>query len=91
MKKCNCRQAYLCSHNKTASFNTRRPLKIVVQYRRNARRLKAAGRPEEAAAWAEKARTIDEKEQEKWSSRVAESIVASPWGANEVSPTLLVM
>ena len=40
-------------------------------------------RPEEAAAWLEKARTIDEKEQEKWSSRVAESIVASPWGANE--------
>lgn len=42
-------------------------------------------RPEEAAAWAEKARVIDEKEQEKWSHRVAESIVASPWGANEAA------
>ena len=43
VKKCNCRYAYLCRHNKTASYNTRRPLKIVVQYRRNAKRLKAAG------------------------------------------------
>jgi hypothetical protein len=63
VKKCNCKQPYLCSHNKTASFNTRRPLKVVVQYRRNARRLKAAGRPDEASAWNEKARLIDEQEQ----------------------------
>ena len=47
VKKCNCTQPYLCRHNKTASYNTRRPSKVVVQYRRNGRRLKQAGRPEE--------------------------------------------
>jgi hypothetical protein len=29
--------------------------------------------------WEEKAREIDEREQEKWRSRIAESIVSSPW------------
>ncbi|KAJ1392127.1 hypothetical protein B484DRAFT_408560, partial [Ochromonadaceae sp. CCMP2298] len=54
VKKCNCEQSYTCRHNKTASYNTRRPSHVVVQYRRNAKRLKQAGRPDEAAAWTEK-------------------------------------
>lgn len=85
VKKCNCATAYTCRHNKTASYNTRRPTHTVIQYRRNAKRLKQAGRPEEAAAWDEKAKELDEKEQEKWRGRVAESIVSSPWGANEAA------
>ena len=40
VKKCNCQTSYTCRHNKTASYNTRRPVKQVVEYRRNARRLK---------------------------------------------------
>jgi hypothetical protein len=47
VKKCNCTAPYLCRHNKTASYNTRRPSKIVVQYRRNGKRLRQGGRPEE--------------------------------------------
>eukprot|EP01038_Epipyxis_sp_PR26KG_P010121 gene10121-13604_t len=85
VKKCNCATPYTCRHNKTASYNTRRPLHVVVQYRRNARRLKQAGRPEEGAAWEEKAKEIDDKEQERWRNRVADSIVSSPWGANEAA------
>ena len=34
-------------------------------------------------AWEEKAKEIDELEQEKWCQRVSASIVSSPWGANE--------
>ena len=84
-KKCNCLHEYTCRHNKTASYNTRRPSHTVVQYRRNAKRLKEAGRPEEALAWKEKAQALDDEEQEKWRLRVADSIVASPWGANEAA------
>lgn len=85
VKKCNCATPYTCRHNKTASYNTRRPTHTVVTYRRNAKRLKAAGRPEEASAWEEKAKEIDEREQEQWRARVADSIVSSPWGANEAA------
>lgn len=84
-KKCTCDKAYVCKHNKTASYNTRRPVYKVVLYRRNAARLKKAGRIEEGNAWAEKAREIDEEEQEKWRGRVAKSVVESPWGATEAS------
>jgi hypothetical protein len=83
VKKCNCREPYLCRHNKTASYNTRRPSKTVVTYRRNAKRLKHAGRPDEAIVWDEKAKELDEKEQEQWRIRIANGIIASPWGANE--------
>jgi len=66
-----------------ASYNTRRPTKTVVQYRRNGKRLRQSGRPEEGAAWEEKAADIDFAAQEEWRVHIASSIVASPWGANE--------
>ena len=81
--KCTCRDPYICSHNKIASSNTRKPAKVVIEYRRNAKRLKQAGRPEEAQIWEEKAQRIDDEDQERWSRRVARHIVSSPWGANE--------
>jgi len=83
VKKCSCAKGFLCKHNKMASYNTRRAKPIVVKYRRNAKRLKHGGRPEEGLIWDEKAREIDEKHQEEWRSRIALSIVHSPWGANE--------
>jgi len=83
VKKCNCTKGFLCRHNKTASYNTRRPSKTVVQYRRNGKRLRHSGRPEEGLIWDEKAKEIDEKQQEEWRNRIALSIVHSPWGANE--------
>ena len=60
VKKCNCAEPYLCRHNKVVSYNTRRPTKVVVQYRRNGKRLRQSGRPEEGAAWEEKAKEIDQ-------------------------------
>ena len=71
VKKCNCQHAYLCKHNKTTSYNTRRPTKLVVQYRRNAKRLKHGGRAEESTAWEEKANELDQQEQEEWREKVA--------------------
>ena len=82
-KKCTCRDPYVCQHNKIASYNSRKPAKVVIEYRRNAKRLKQAGRPEESQIWEEKAQKIDDEDQEKWCKRVAQSIVCSPWGANE--------
>ena len=83
VKKCNCTQPYLCRHNKTASYNTRRPSTIVLQYRRNCKRLRLEGRPDEAAVWEQKAKEIDEIDQDKWCQRVCTNVVSSPWGANE--------
>jgi hypothetical protein len=82
-KKCNCPKAYLCRHNKTASYNTRRSSRTVVTYRRNAKRLRLAGRAEEAQIWEDKARDMDEKEQDAWRKHIADGIISSPWGANE--------
>ena len=81
-KKCTCRDPYVCQHNKIASYNSRKPAKVVIEYRRNAKRLKQAGRPEESQIWEEKAQKIDDEDQEKWCKRVAQAIVCSPWGAN---------
>ena len=83
VKKCNCGNWYLCRHNKTASYNTRRPAQEVIQYRRNSKRLRRGGRTEDAQMWEEKAQEIDYGDQNKWRDRVANSIIASPWGANE--------
>ena len=33
VKRCNCPEPYLCRHNKTASYNTRRPAKEVLKYK----------------------------------------------------------
>ena len=82
-KKCNCTDWYLCRHNKTASWNTRRAKPKVVQYRRNSKRLKRGGRTDDAAMWEEKANELDQDDQEEWRIRVASGIVTSPWGANE--------
>lgn len=82
VKKCNCPQPYLCTHNKTASYNTRKSKKVVLQYRQNAKRLKKGGKLEEAAQWEDKAREIDDQEQENWRKRISVSITASTWGGS---------
>ncbi|CAM9793896.1 unnamed protein product, partial [Phaeothamnion confervicola] len=43
-----CQKPYLCRHNKTASYNTRKPTRDVIRLRQNAERLRATGRIEEA-------------------------------------------
>jgi hypothetical protein len=82
VKKCVCMEFYLCKHNKVSSYNTRKPTKVVVQYRRNGKRLRQSGRPEEGQAWDEKAAEIDASFQEKWRDHIATAIVSSAWGAN---------
>jgi len=90
VKKCNCGNWYLCRHNKTASYNTRRPAQEVIQFRRNSKRLRRGGRSEDAQMWEDKAAEIDYGEQNKWRERIATSIIASPWGANEAMVDKLV-
>lgn len=48
-QSCACSKKYLCHHNKTASFNTRRPTKEVIHFRKNAKRLRHGGRLDESA------------------------------------------
>eukprot|EP01041_Mallomonas_annulata_P011295 gene11295-23634_t len=85
VKKCNCLKPYLCRHNKTASYNTRKPSKDVVKYRRISRRLKEGGKSEEANYWQERAEELDFSEQEAWRRKVSNGIVQAPWGANDAA------
>jgi hypothetical protein len=44
--------------------------------------LKKGGKIEEAAEWEEKARKLDDEQQEIWRNRIATSIVTSKWGGS---------
>ncbi|CAN0026522.1 unnamed protein product, partial [Scytosiphon promiscuus] len=79
---CSCEKKYLCHHNKTASFNTRRPKKEVIHFRKNAKRLRHGGRLDESAAWEEKAAELDADHLDKWREEVAASLTASAWGGS---------
>lgn len=82
IKKCNCSNWYVCRHNKSASYNTRRPTPDVVNFKRNSERLKKKGQLDEAMMWEDKAMELDDKHQEKWRNNVSKSISVSPWGPN---------
>ena len=82
IKKCNCSNWYVCRHNKSASYNTRRPTPDVVNFKRNSERLKKKGQLDEAMMWEDKALELDDKHQEKWRNNVSKSISVSPWGPN---------
>ena len=84
-KVCQCKQQYLCRHNRTSSYNTRRPSKNVVMYRQNGERLRQASREDESRRWEIKAEELDDKEQREWRDRIAASLIHSPWGANEAA------
>jgi len=83
IKSCNCECDYLCHHNKTSSWNIRKPKPIVILYRKNSKRLKQGGRNEDAIQIEEKADEIDYENQLEWKKNIANSIVQSPWNANE--------
>ncbi len=83
IKSCNCENDYLCHHNKTSSWNIRKPKPIVILYRKNSKRLKQGGRNEDAIQIEEKADEIDYENQIEWKKNIANSIVQSPWNANE--------
>jgi len=85
VKKCNCGSPFLCKHNKTASYNIRKPIKEVLNYRQNSKRLRKGGRMEDSMMWEEKANDLDHTQAENFRLRVAKSIISSPWGANEAA------
>ena len=82
IKKCNCSNWYICRHNKSASYNTRRPTPDVVNFKRNCERLKKKGQVDEAMMWEDKALELDDKHQEEWRNNISKSISVSPWGPN---------
>ena len=90
LKKCNCDSWYTCTHNKSASYNTRRAKPEVITFRRNADRLKKNGRRDDAVVWEEKALDIDLEHQDKWRQNISDGLVASSWGANEATVDKLV-
>ena len=81
--KCNCKSWYSCRHNKSASYNTRKPSPTVIQYRRNAEKMRHHGRNEDALNWDRKAKELDAHEQEEWTKKLSQQLVTAPWGANE--------
>ncbi len=82
IKKCNCVNWYVCRHNKSASYNTRRSTPDVVNFKRNSERLKKKGQLDEAMIWEDKALELDDEHQEKWRNNVSKSISVSSWGPN---------
>ena len=83
IKECNCKSWYLCKHNKSASYNTRKPKPEVVTYKKNSKRLKNKGQTDEANIWEAKAFELDDYHQEEWRSKISQSISTSSWGPND--------
>ncbi|KAG5179530.1 hypothetical protein JKP88DRAFT_280231 [Tribonema minus] len=83
VSSCQCRKRYLCRHNKTASYNTRKPTRDVISLRQNAERLRATGRIEEAEEFDRQAQAIDDKADKDWRTRVEQSIVSSAWSGGK--------
>ena len=82
IKKCNCPNWYICRHNKSASYNTRRATPDVVNFKRNSERLKKKGQLDEAMMWEDKALELDDEHQENWRNKISKSISVSSWGPN---------
>lgn len=83
IKECNCKSWYLCRHNNSASYNTRKPTPEVIIYRQNSKRLKKKGETDEAMIWEAKAFELDDSHQEEWRSKISKSISTSAWGPND--------
>ncbi|CAM9472639.1 unnamed protein product [Ectocarpus sp. 8 AP-2014] len=75
VSSCQCEKTYLCRHNKTASYNTRKPTREVIRLRQNAERLRATGRVEEAEEFETQAQDLDDACDKQWRTRVEQSIV----------------
>ncbi|CAM9735652.1 unnamed protein product, partial [Ectocarpus fasciculatus] len=75
VSSCQCEKTYLCRHNKTASYNTRKPTREVIRLRQNAERLRATGRVEEAEEFEIQAQDLDDACDKQWRTRVEQSIV----------------
>ncbi|CAM9329738.1 unnamed protein product [Pylaiella littoralis] len=83
VSSCQCQKTYLCRHNKTASYNTRKPTREVIRLRQNAERLRATGRVEEAEEFEIQAQGLDDACDKQWRTRVEQSIVSSAWSGGK--------
>ncbi|CAN0194942.1 unnamed protein product, partial [Scytosiphon promiscuus] len=83
VSSCQCQKTYLCRHNKTASYNTRKPTREVIRLRQNAERLRATGRVEEAEEFEIQAQVLDDACDKQWRTRVEQSIVSSAWSGGK--------
>ncbi|CAM9659196.1 unnamed protein product, partial [Chrysoparadoxa australica] len=83
VSSCQCKSRYLCRHNKTASYNTRKPTRDVIRLRQNAERLRATGRIEEAEEFERQAQDLDDAADKRWRMRVEQSIVSSAWSGGK--------
>eukprot|EP00953_Heterococcus_sp_UTEX-ZZ885_P018850 10527-Heterococcus_DN1.PRE.1 len=83
ISSCICKNEYLCRHNKSASYNTRKPTKDVIRLRQNAQRLRSSGRQEEAEEMENKAADIERSAETRWRERVESAIVSSAWAGGK--------
>ncbi|CAM9702387.1 unnamed protein product, partial [Sphacelaria rigidula] len=79
VSSCACTDAYKCRHNRSASYNTRKPTKDVIRLRQNGQRLRASGRLQEADEVDNMAAAIEARAEDHWRKRVEESILSSAW------------
>eukprot|EP00903_Cladosiphon_okamuranus_P007130 g6927.t1 len=72
VSSCVCTDPFKCTHNKSASYNTRKPTK-------DGQRLRASGRLAEADEVDNMAVALEKKAEDEWRKTVEESILASAW------------
>ncbi|CAB1100732.1 unnamed protein product [Ectocarpus sp. CCAP 1310/34] len=87
VSSCQCEKTYLCRHNKTASYNTRKPTREVIRLRQNAERLRATGRVEEAEEFEIQAQDLDDACDKQWRTRVEQR--AKPYACSFLHRTSL--
>ncbi|CAM9234084.1 unnamed protein product, partial [Ascophyllum nodosum] len=79
VSSCACTDAFKCRHNKSASYNTRRPTKDVIRLRQNGQRLRASGRLQEADDVDNRVAAIESRAEDWWRKTVEESVLSSAW------------
>ncbi|CAM9213531.1 unnamed protein product, partial [Phaeothamnion confervicola] len=83
VSSCTCTSEHLCRHNKSASYNTRKPTKDVIRLRQNAERLRTTGRMEEAEEFERQASAMEQAAEERWRKKIEQSIVSSAWAGGK--------
>ncbi|CAM9194322.1 unnamed protein product, partial [Discosporangium mesarthrocarpum] len=83
VSSCVCANKHLCRHNKSASYNTRKPSKDVIRLRQNAQRLRTSGRIQEAEEVENMGAYIEARAESQWRKNVEESILSSAWSGGK--------
>ncbi|CAM9142602.1 unnamed protein product, partial [Phaeothamnion confervicola] len=83
VSSCTCVDEYMCRHNKSASYNTRKPTKDVIRLRQNAQRLRSSGREEEAEEMEARAVHLEAAAEEAWRAAVEVTVISSAWAGGK--------